>query len=327
MTDGKVGMETQCLGLAEAMGLEPVIKRISITKPWRWLPSDFIPDPIEKAGPKGDALAPPWPDILISSGRKTVAPAVAIRRAAQGKTLTIQIQNPQVDFQSFDFVMLPEHDLLDRGQSEENVVRTLGALGRATPERLKEAAAQFAPRYADLPRPRIAVLIGGNNRAYRLTRPLLENLLRQLKSLTEREKAGLMVTASRRTSPANIKLIEEGFAALPADLWDGTGDNPYFGMLGLADAVIVTSDSVNMVSEAGATGKPVHVVDLEGGSPKFLRFHSALRQAGITRPFTGVLEQWDYQPLAETRRAAEEIIARIARQDPHHLIFRKAVDK
>ena len=74
---------------------------------------------------------------------------------------------------------------------------------------------------------------------------------------------------------------------MPAFIWDGSGDNPYFGMLGLADAIIVTADSVTMVSEAAATGKPVHVVALEGGSAKFARFHRAMAEAGITRPFRG----------------------------------------
>src|SRR3546814_7758781 len=77
-----------------------------------------------------------------------------------------------------------------------------------------------------------------------------------------------------------------------ADIWDGDGPNPYLGFLGFADAVVVTSDSVNMVSEAAATGKPVHVFHLDGGSGKFTRFHDAQTARGITRPFAGTIRAW-----------------------------------
>jgi mitochondrial fission protein ELM1 len=121
-----------------------------------------------------------------------------------------------------------------------------------------------------------------------------------------------MVTTSRRTGARNEEVLHRGLAGLPAEIWDGRGENPYFGMLALADHVVVTGDSVNMVSEAASTGKPVHVVHLRGRSAKFARFHETLAAAGIARPFTGALEDWTYTPLAETRRAAAEIRRRLA---------------
>ena len=97
-----------------------------------------------------------------------------------------------------------------------------------------------------------------------------------------------------------------------ADVWDETGDNPYLGFLAHADAIIVTGDSVNMVSEATSTGKPVHVAHLEGGSNKFRRFHQNMESRGITRPFNGTIENWDYEPLDDTAMIAAEIRRRIA---------------
>jgi mitochondrial fission protein ELM1 len=66
-----------------------------------------------------------------------------------------------------------------------------------------------------------------------------------------------------------------------------------------------------MISEAAATGKPVHVVELEGGSAKFRRFHAAMQEAGITRPFAGRTEDWSYAPLDETGRIAAEVKRRL----------------
>ncbi len=78
--------------------------------------------------------------------------------------------------------------------------------------------------------------------------------------------------------------------------------------------ILVTADSVNMVSEAAATGKPVHVIDLPGGSDKFRRFHTAMVAAGITRPFTGAIEHWSYTAPNDTARAAAEIRRRMSQR-------------
>ena len=307
MTDGKAGMEVQCVGLAEALGYEPLVKRIQVTKPWRWLPPRLVPDPLGAIGPKRDPLAPPWPEVLISSGRQTVAPAMAIRRASQGRTFTVQIQNPVVDPQCFDVVVAPQHDRL----TGPNVIVTTGGLNRITEARLKAAAAQFGPAFADLPRPLVAVVLGGNNRAYRFTRAIARRLGENLARLSRTEGAGLLITASRRTDPRILALLREALDGCPATVWDGDGENPYLGYLALAEAFVVTGDSVNMVCEAATTGKPVYVVALEGGSAKFARFHQRLREAGATRPFEGKLERWDYPALRDTEAVAAQIRRRL----------------
>ena len=123
---------------------------------------------------------------------------------------------------------------------------------------------------------------------------------------------GLAITTSRRTGAAATAQLRARLEPLGAYIWDGKGENPYFGLLALADVVIVTSDSVSMVSEAAFSGKPVHVFELEGGSAKFARFHQALRDAGISRPFRGAIERWVYTPPDDTARAAAEIRRRYA---------------
>ncbi|KGM33431.1 ELM1/GtrOC1 family putative glycosyltransferase, partial [Inquilinus limosus] len=120
---------------------------------------------------------------------------------------------------------------------------------------------------------------------------------------------GLMVTTSRRTPAGEAAALRRALEGLPAWIWDGTGPNPYFGFLALADVVIVTNDSINMTSEAATTGKPVHVVEWAELAPKHRRFHDALAAEGITRPFAGRLEQWSYPPLDDTARAAARVRA------------------
>ncbi len=134
------------------------------------------------------------------------------------------------------------------------------------------------------------MLIGGDNRVYRLSPgPHLGGALAdQLAALAAaRLRAGRDVP-SRRTGEATAARAARACSrACRPRIWDSSGENPYFGMLALADAIVVTADPVSMVSEAAATGKPVHVVALDGGSEKFAHFHRAMTEAGITRPFRG----------------------------------------
>ena len=121
--------------------------------------------------------------------------------------------------------------------------------------------------------------------------------------------AGLMVTTSRRTDPTAIAAIRTALAGAPAVVWSGDGENPYFGYLGLAERIIVTGDSVNMVSEAAATGRPVQVIHLPitGRATKFERFHRAMEDAGATRKFEGALVDWEFNALNDTLSVAQRV--------------------
>ncbi len=311
LTDGKIGMVNQCLGLARALGHEADAKTVDLRRPWAWLPPALIPAQTSVVTTGSTPLVPPWPDLLIATGRKSVAPARAIRRASGGKTFCVQIQDPGVATGSFDLVVAPAHDRL-RG---DNVVTTLGAMQGVDPAALEAARAEFAERVSGLPRPLASVLLGGDNAVYRMTPALGETLAAQLRTLAAEQSWGLAITPSRRTPDFVIEAIRNALSGQSADIWDETGANPYLGFLAHADSIIVTGDSVNMVSEAAATGKPVHVVHLEGGSKKFNRFHTAMAARGITRPFAGTLEQWSYEPPDDMANVVGEIERRMAASD------------
>jgi len=95
-----------------------------------------------------------------------------------------------------------------------------------------------------------------------------------------------------------------------AYIWDGTGDNPYPALLGYADAVLVTEESVNMASEAASTGLPVHIFPATGVADKIARFHETLAATGASRRFDGEIARWKYKPLLEADRIARELIER-----------------
>ena len=315
VTDGKPGMENQCRGLAEALGLDPTVKRVKPRAPWRQL-SPWLRLGLRYAYRSGsDKLEPPWPDLLIATGRASILASLYVRRAsalAGRRTLTVQLQDPAIAPSYFDLLIVPRHD----GLTGPNIVTTTGGLHRITRQRLNADAAKLLPHVAQLPGPRVAVVIGGASAVHQLTPAIMRPIAEQLAQLARDTGGSLLVTPSRRTGDDNVQVLREVLRDTPAFIWDGAGDNPYFGLLGLADAILVTSDSVNMASEAAMTGKPVYIIDLPGGSAKFRRFHQALRDDGITRPFAGRLERWSYKPLDDmgivTERVRTLLQARLA---------------
>lgn len=317
LTDGKAGNESQAVGLLEALGrlrrVRIETRRFDLNPALAWLPAFAwaLPGAWEGgwpfAGLKGGArsLPRPWPDLLIGAGRRA-APIVAAMKKIEPSIYAVQILDPQMPARSFDMVVVPDHDRLEG----PNVVRVLGSMTRLSPVRLREEGKFWHQRLALLHRPRVAVLLGGPSDSARWAAEDRTQLADRLLELAK-AGAGLMITPSRRTPR---ELLDEIRAALSGRIfwiWDGKGENPYFGMLGLAEAFVVTADSVNMVSEATSTGKPVHVAEVSGLSPKIRRFHASLEARGITRVFRGRLEKWDYTPLDETARVAAELGQRL----------------
>lgn len=299
VTEGMAGTENQCLGVAEALGVEPVVKRVTLRQPWKSF-SPYLG--FETANSFSPKIESPWPDILIASGRKSIAVSRYIKRKSGGKTFTVQVQDPRINPKNFDLVAVPEHDPT-RGP---NVVVTRAAPNRVTDIALTRAKNDFAPLFAMIPSPHIAVLIGGNSKAHRMSEYAMEKLGAQLSQL----EGSLMITASRRTTDAQKRAFLKGLGNRPHYFWDGTGTNPYFGMLAWADYILVTADSVSMLGDAATTGKPLYMIPMDGGSPRFDKFHQNLLRDGVIRPFEGILERWSYEPLRDSALVAAEILRR-----------------
>jgi len=307
--DGKAGMASQALGLAEAAGFPFIEKRLEVRFPWTRLPPRLWFLPLAAARATDATLSPPWPDLAIACGRNAAVPALAIRRASGGRTLAVQIQDPGVGHSEFDLLVIPEHDRL-RGP---RVIVTRGAVHRVTRTRLAAEAGRF-PVLAALPRPILSVLIGGANKAYRLTLRRVSEIAEAVADVLRNQGGSALVTPSRRTGAAGTALLRDRLENLPVAIWDGCGENPYFAYLALGDAFMVTADSVSMISEAAATGKPVHILDLDGGNAKFDRFHAAMQEAGITRPFSGRIESWSYPIPDDTARAGAALRALVLKK-------------
>jgi mitochondrial fission protein ELM1 len=288
--DGKAGMASQALGLAEATGFPFNEKCRGIGFPCICLPPQLWSLPFRAAGSTGASLQPPWPDLVVACDRNAAMPAPAIRRVGGGRIVAAQI--------------VPEHDRA-RGA---RVIVTLGADHRVTQARLAAERYRF-PAFVAMPRPILSVLISGTDGSSRLTLRRVGEITEVLAGILRRGGGSIFVTASRWAGPTGLALLLKRLEGLSTAIWDGSGENPYFAYHALADAVLVSADSVPINSEAAATGKPVHILDLDGGNAKFAHFHEAMRAASTTRPFSGRIESWSYSVPDNTARAGAAVRA------------------
>lgn len=320
VSDGRAGIENQARGLAEAVArlvpAEITIRRI------RWRPVfDRLPTALKAPwmlDPEADSPFPapgePWPDLWVATGRASLPLSLAARRRSAGRTFVVQTQDPRLDPARFDMVVAPAHD----GLSGDNVFEITGAPHRITPSVLAEGARAFADRLDVLPRPRVAVMVGGRSAAFDLTADHAAYLADRIAAAVEASQGSLMLTFSRRTPQAAKAAMTARLAPLPGRIWEGSGDNPLFAFLHHADHVLVTEDSANMAIEAAATGKPVHILPMVALKPpgKFARLQADLENLGATRPFDGRLDSWTYPPLNETERAAGAVLEAMAARRP-----------
>ena len=313
ITDGKIGMDVQVKGVADALGLDYQLKHVSPRQPFRMLSPYGPVDPRERLGQPNTPFAPPYPSILIATGRLSIPYFRAVFRKAGIGTFGVVLQDPKTGPRTADVIWVPEHDKR-RGP---NVFTTLTAPHSFTQARFAELRQHMPEAIAALPAPRVALILGGPSGNHVFDDKAIARLAASIASLAP-YAGSFLISVSRRTPPAMLTAVKAA-ADRPSLVWGGTGKNPYPDFLAHADLFVVTGDSVNMTGEACATGRPVYVFDPGPGSAKFARFHAALRRHGATRELPETLsriEHWTYPPLDSASDIAAEIerrwLARLA---------------
>jgi mitochondrial fission protein ELM1 len=277
----RTGDNNQVLALAEALGgrVEPLRLRYN----WlRLLPTRFGGIGLASLDATSRALlAPPWPDLVIGVGRRSVPVARWIRARSGGRSRIVQIGRPRCDPARFDLVVTTPQYGVPPGPT---VLEAPISLTRQTPARLAEAAAQWGGRLQDFPAPRLALILGGNSWPWRLHPTDAEAACRALLARAGAQGGSVLAISSRRTPDAVERRVQAVLAeaAVPTAFLGGPGaENPYSALLALADELAVTADSAAMLSDAVATGKPVGLVPIHSAGPgaAWLRLMRVLRIA------------------------------------------------
>lgn len=302
------GMLSQARGLAEAMGFENApVHYITLKFPWSVLPVDPLLASAAAFTVTGPTpMTPPWPDLVISCGRKGAMASLGIKKMSGGHTRLVHIQNPRGRRAGFDVLVIPRHDRVQGA----NVISSDGALHAVTQDKI-QIGIKLLPEYLkqDYPKPWIVGLLGGPTKSHRMDAAWAYQIAPQLIEMTKESGGSLMLTPSRRTPPDVIMALTQSLTGIPSWIWSGVGQNPYFGLLGQADVLLVTEDSVSMLSEACSTQKPVMVLALPlrrmGG--RLQSFVQDLFGRGLARPFSGRYEVWKPQPFTDMQGIARRV--------------------
>lgn len=317
-------MRSQVTGLAQAIAKTThavVTEKTVALKKWSsWIPAHLNPAPFRSLEPSSSELAPPWPDILITCGRRSAALSIAIGKKSQGRTYRVHIQNPQIPSHHFNLVCAMIHD----GITGQNVITIKTALHKLSHEKLAQESQLWAPRWSiehntTTNAPILGIILGGKTKQYGFSQERLQTLIEMISNATYHNNAKVLLTPSGRTEAFVKTELSNKFKNHPnVWIWDQNGANPYQAILGQADHLLVTADSVSMISEALYTTKPVHIFPLSGTSRRHQLFLDILTKDKLIHPIS---KNIDFSVNARPEAIDETTkIAHTIRQNfKHHL--------
>ena len=325
-------MRSQALGLANAIkaqlpsgqACEIVEKKANLNSWGKYLPGHLNPLPFKSLTKDSSSFEDEkWPDILISCGRRSSATSIAIGKKSKGKTYRVHVQNPQTPTSCFDLVASMQHDALKGA----NVIDTKVALHKLNRQSLEQERERWLSiwqdqkllatdqtEYHNRP-PILGVCLGGKNKKFGFDQNSLNNLIDCLENARQTEDATILLTPSSRTEPfVKEALNNHVHADQKVWIWDQKGENPYLGILANADHLLITADSVSMISEGLFMGCPVHILPLSGTSRRHKIFLENLLSENLIHTAEKMIDfsvKEAKQPSDETAKVAQIILQNI----------------
>ena len=306
LTQGMHGMVSQVEGLAKALNLNYKHQEIKLKKFWNFIPPFLTP--ISMSILESQFIFDS--KVIISCGRKSVIPSLALKKKYKEKIFTIHIQDPKVSLDKFDLIICPEHDNI----TGNNVIKTTGAI-----HYLSEKEISKENNYLKIDKENkkiIAFIIGGPNKYYTFSEKEIDFLFNKIKSIFTRDKYKLVVIPSYRT-PSDI--IKKAFNSFGHDhmVIKDVDKKAYLSALSISDYIVVTCDSTSMISEAAITGKPIYVAQMNSSKNnlRFQKFFSQFKQLNIIKDLTDKIDLWSYSKLDEVNRISPLINEKIKKME------------
>lgn len=317
LDDPRAGFVSPALGIAERLGVP--FQRIALSWNWKAHLAGLsrrgslvgmvagARRSVTEALPK---LASPdeRPGLVISAGNRAATVALWLKARTGCRVVHCLAGGigAMLRADAFDLLIIPEHD---RPPAAPNILPVQGTPHRLSPLALRQARVAWRERLAHMPRPRVALLVGGPPRSTDMPPALAHGLGRKVARLVADRRGSVLATTSRRTGEEATEALAAGLGRVLHVLyrWGEPGDNPYAGFLATADAIVVTANSIAMISEACATGAPVYIALPELAGPRQRRLLATLQEAGQVRVFKEDLSPWPRSALDEAGRVAAEI--------------------
>lgn len=305
LTEGAHGMISQVEGLSKALNVNFVHKKIVYNPFWSLFPPAFSPvskNTFNFSKIIEDSSNIKIPTLLISCGRKSVIPSIVIKnyihKKNNVKVFNIHIQDPKVKINNFDSIIVPEHDQLEGG----NIIKSKGAIHYITDEEIKSARALSGSKNI------LAIILGGPNKYYSFSLKELKELFNKIESLFFNKFDEIKIISSRRTPETITNFLQEKYKCNSKIIIDSTlSRKNYVQALAQAKKIIVTSDSISMLSEAATTEVPIYLAKLQSNKNdyRFDKFLELFKKLNIIKDLDTREEHWTYDKLYETKRIAE----------------------
>ena len=295
LTQGMHGMVSQVEGLAKALKFNFKHQKIKLKPFWNLIPPKFTPITENLLTEKFICDS----KIIISCGRKSVIPSIALKKRLGSEIFNIHIQDPKVSYKHFDLIISPEHD----GIKGDNILTTQGSIHYLTKKEILENI-----KYLQLNKGKkkiVTFVIGGPNKYYDYSEDQTHFIFNKVKTLFTPDKFKIVIIPSYRTPEEVIKKAFNTFN-FNHHVIKTVDKKAYLSSLALADYIVVTCDSTSMISEAAATGKPVYMAMMKPKKSidRFKSFYTQFKSLGIARELTDNVENWSYNKLDEVNRIA-----------------------
>ncbi|MDA7606708.1 mitochondrial fission ELM1 family protein [Pelagibacteraceae bacterium] len=307
LTQGMHGMISQVEGLAKALNLDYKHQTIKLKKLWNYIPPKFTPITENILSENFICNA----EVIISCGRKSVIPSIALKKKFGKNIINIHIQDPKVKLSNFDFIVAPEHD----GLSGKNVLTSKGAIHYLTNKEL-DGNENYLKSKINNQKKIVTFIIGGPTKYYDYNNTTIDNIFLKIKQNFLEKNYQLIAVPSMRTPQYIIDKAKNYFnedqVIIPV-----VDKKAYLCSLKKADHIIVTCDSTSMISEAAITGKPIYVAQMPTikNNKRFKSFFNLFVSLNIIKELGSSVESWTYNKLNETSKIADQIREKIKLHD------------
>lgn len=267
LADDKAGHGIQSRALAKALGWPVEIRQLRFNL-LNYLSNALLGPSLRSLDLRGsDMLEPPWPDLVISVGRRTAPVARWIGEQSAGATRLVHLGRKGGEIaDDFDLVVGCAHFRQFAHPRRMETVAPLNPLDRKT---LDLAARRWQGLFGDAPRPHIALIVGGASALHQLDVATARRMGEEVRGFAGSLGGSVAAVTSPRTSAAAADALEHALG--PSNIvhrWNpDLSENPYIGYLAAADILVVSGESESMLSEAVATGKALLIYPLPERRP------------------------------------------------------------
>ena len=298
LTEGMHGMISQVEGMAKALNTEFTHKIVRLTFPWNFVPPSFTPISEIILKDKIYLTKNDSPDLIISCGRKSVIPSILLKKK-NPNIFTVHIQDPKVNTKNFDIIIAPEHDSLNGN----NILSSKGAIHYITELEINNAKSYLNSKVKS--KKIVSLILGGPNKYYSFNNNQLIKIFNKVRSNFISMGYKIVVIPSMRTPKAAINLAIKEFAE-DGYVLNLVDKQAYLSSLALSDYIVVTCDSISMISEVAISGKPIFVGHMKErkNNYRFKKFFQLFKDIGIIRDLGEKVESWKYNKLKEAERIA-----------------------